>query len=361
MRARDLGIRIGSLPAGEHDAITDVPGVRVGHTTVVEGDAIRTGVTVIRPHEGEALLDPVFAGHHRLNGNGEMTGIHWIEETGLLAGSIGLTNTHSVGVVRDAIVRDAVRHTPDIPIWSMPVVAETWDGVLNDIDGQHVTADHAQAALDAAAGGPVAEGSVGSGTGMVCHEFKGGIGTASRVVPEADGGHTVGVLVQANYGRRERLRVNGVPVGERLDGIPRPQTPWTQPPGSGSIIVIVATDAPLLPLQCRRLAQRAALGIGRTGGTGADSSGDLILCFATGNRGLSHLIAEDGTELGVRTVANARIGGLFDAVIDATEEAILNAMLQSETMRGYRGSVVYGLEAEALVDALGEARQPGSG
>ena len=352
MRARDLGIHIGQFPPGEHDAITDVPGVRVGHATLIEGDDVRTGVTVIRPHDGEALLDPVYAGHHRLNGNGEMTGIHWIEETGLLASTIGLTNTHSVGVVRDAIVRDAVGRAPDAAIWSMPVVAETYDGGLNDINGQHVTARHALEALRTAAAGPVAEGSVGSGTGMVCHDFKGGIGTASRVVPAADGGYTVGVLVQANHGRRQRLRVNGVPVGERLDAIPLPEWPWPPVPGGGSIIVIVATDAPLLPLQCRRLAQRAALGVGRTGGAGEDGSGDLMLCFATGNRGLAALIEEPGGEVQVRTLANARMNPLFDAVIDATEEAILNAMLASPTMRGHRGTVVYGLQAEVLVEAL---------
>jgi D-aminopeptidase len=353
VRARDLGIEIGPLPPGEHNAITDVPGVRVGHATLIEGDDVRTGVTVIRPHEGEALLDPVFAGHHRLNGNGEMTGIHWIEETGLLAGTIGLTNTHSVGVVRDAIVRDALTRAADQAIWSMPVVAETYDGGLNDINAQHVTAQHARAALEAAAPGPVAEGSVGSGTGMVCHEFKGGIGTASRVIPAEQGGYTVGVLVQANHGRRHRLRVNGVPVGERLDRIPLPEWPWGRTAGSGSIIAIVATDAPLLPLQCRRLAQRAALGVARTGGAGEDGSGDLMLCFATGNRGLAAMIREDGTEPEVRAVAHARMDGLFDAVIDATEESILNAMLQSQTMRGWRGTVVYGLEADALVEAMG--------
>jgi D-aminopeptidase len=357
MRARDLGIRIGQFPPGERNAITDVPGVRVGHTTLIEGDDVRTGVTVIRPHQGEALLDPLFAGHHRLNGNGEMTGVHWIEETGLLTSTIGLTNTHSVGVVRDAIVRDAVGRAPEQAIWSMPVVAETYDGGLNDINGQHVRAEHALAALEAASPGPVAEGSVGSGTGMVCHEFKGGIGTASRVVPTQDGGYTVGVLVQANHGRRHRLRVNGVPVGERLDAIPLPEWLWPLEPGGGSIIVIVATDAPLLPLQCRRLAQRAALGVGRTGGAGENGSGDLMLCFATGNRGLAALIEEPGGEVPVRTLANARMNALFDAVIDATEEAILNSMLASPTMRGYCGTVVYGLEAEALLEAL----QPGSG
>jgi len=358
MRARELGIRIGSLPPGEHDAITDVPGVRVGHTTLIDGDDVRTGVTMIRPHEGEALIDPVFAGHHRLNGNGEMTGIHWIEETGLLASSIGLTNTHSVGVVRDAIVHDALRGAPDRAIWSMPVVAETYDGGLNDVNGQHVTAEHALAALESAATGAVAEGSVGSGTGMVCHELKGGIGTASRVVAPDDGGYTVGVLVQANHGRRRRLRVNGVPVGERLDAIPLPEWPWEPSPGGGSIIVVVATDAPLLPLQCRRLAQRAALAVGRTGGAGEDGSGDLMLCFATGNRGLSELLDDAGREIAVRTVANARMNALFDAVIDATEEAILNAMLASPTMRGHRGTVVFGLDGEALLAAL-EGNQPG--
>jgi D-aminopeptidase len=352
MRARDLGIRIGRFPAGEHDAITDVPGVRVGHTTLIEGDDVRTGVTVVRPHEGEALLEPVYAGYHRLNGNGEMTGIHWIEETGLLAGSIGLTNTHSVGVVRDAIVRDALGHAPDRALWSMPVVAETYDGGLNDVNAQHVTTEHALAALESASAGPVQEGSVGSGTGMVCHELKGGIGTASRIVPAEEGGYTVGVLVQANHGRRQRLRVDGVPVGERLDAIPLPEWPWKPSPGSGSIIVIVATDAPLLPLQCRRLAQRAALGVARGGGAGENGSGDLMLCFATGNRGLSALLEEDGHEVLVRTPANARMDALFDAVIDATEEAILNSMLASKTMRGHRGTVVYGLDADALLEAL---------
>ena len=213
MRARDLGIEIGSLAPGEHCAITDVPGVRVGHATLVEGDDVRTGVTVIRPHEGEPLLDPVFAGVHRLNGNGELTGCHWIEESGLLASTIGLTNTHSVGVVRDALVADAVAGAPaDVMVWSMPVVGETYDGGLNDINGFHVGPQHVRAALDAAAPGAVAEGSVGSGTGMVCHEFKGGIGTASRVLPGDQGGHTVGVLVQANHGTRRAA------AGERGGG-----------------------------------------------------------------------------------------------------------------------------------------------
>ena len=356
MRARDLGIEIGSLAPGEHCAITDVPGVRVGHATVVEGDDVRTGVTVIRPHEGEPLLDPVFAGVHRLNGNGELTGCHWIEESGLLASTIGLTNTHSVGVVRDALVADAVAGAPaDVMVWSMPVVGETYDGGLNDINGFHVGPQHVRAALEAAAPGTVAEGSVGSGTGMVCHEFKGGIGTASRVLPGDQGGHTVGVLVQANHGTRRRLRVNGVAVGERLDAIPLPQYPTLRPPGAGSIIVIVATDAPLLPGQCQRLAQRAALGIGRSGGLGANSSGDLLLCFATGNRGLAAVIDESAHALDVTMLAHLHIDALFEAAVDATEEAILNAMLASPTMHGRGGSVVYGLDGEALLEALGAA------
>ncbi|MDX6523712.1 MAG: D-aminopeptidase [Gaiellales bacterium] len=353
MRARDLGIVIGPLATGEHNAITDVAGVQVGHTTLVEGEAVRTGVTVIRPHEGEPLLDPLFAGYHRLNGNGELTGIHWIEESGLLSSTIGLTNTHSVGVVRDALVADAVQQSPaDAVLWSMPVVGETYDGGLNEINGQHVTAAHVHDALASATAGPVAEGSVGSGTGMVCHEFKGGIGTSSRVLAADDGGHTVGVLTQCNHGRRHRLRVNGVAVGERLDAISLPSYPTSQPPGTGSIIVVVATDAPLLPLQCRRLAQRAALGIARTGGAGENGSGDLILCLATGNRGLHAVIDKRSPTVDVTMVGHVHIDALFDAVIDATEEAILNSMLQSQTMHGRGGSVVHGLDPDALLAAL---------
>ena len=310
MRARDLGIVIGRGRPGPANAITDVAGVRVGHATIVRGDGplvvgegpVRTGVTMIVPHDGDVWTEPLFAGSHRLNGNGELTGLEWIREAGHLTGPIGITNTHSVGVVRDAIIRNAVRILPfGTSYWALPVVGETWDGLLNDIDGFHVTADHVDVALAAASGGPVAEGAVGGGTGMVCHEFKGGIGTASRVVDQSGGGFTVGVLVQANYGRRDWLRIDGVPVGEAIpsDVVPTPYdaidddesvdgagAAETPPPGSGSIIVIVATDAPLLPHQCERLAQRAGLGIARMGGTGAHSSGDLFLCFATGNRTL---------------------------------------------------------------------------
>ena len=256
-RARDLGIRIGTLPTGELNAITDVPGVRVGHETIVEGDSVRTGVTVVFPHEGNPWEEPVFAGAHRLNGNGELTGLEWIRESGMLTSPIGLTNTHSVGVVHDALIAAEVeRREGGDDFWSLPVVGETWDGPLNDINGMHVRPEHAKAALERAAPGPVAEGNVGGGTGMICHEFKGGIGTSSRVVPEV-GGHVVGVLVQANYGRRERFRVDGVPVGEEIPEsvVPLPGVPGAAP--GGSIIVLVGTSAPLLPGQCDRLAQRA--------------------------------------------------------------------------------------------------------
>jgi D-aminopeptidase len=331
MRARDLGIRIGDLQPGPLDAIADVAGVRVGHTTLIEGDDIRTGVTVVVPPE-----TPLFAGCHRLNGNGELTGLEWIRESGLLTTPVGITNTFSVGVVRDAIAARCA----DEDGWSLAVVGETYDGFLNDIRAQRITAEHVHSAFDAAAE-RVAEGNVGGGTGMVCHGFKGGIGTASRLVD----GRTVGVLVQANYGRRQRFRVDGVPVGRLIgDQVPEP----TRGSDAGSIIGIVATDAPLLPHQCARLAQRVGLGVGRMGGTGAISSGDLFLAFATGNRGLD---AEHG-ELELRMLGESATSRLYDAVIDATEEAILNAMLAAETMTGRDGNTVYALDPELLAEAL---------
>jgi D-aminopeptidase len=328
VRARELGVAIGSGTPGPLNAITDVGGVRVGHTTLIEGDDVRTGVTVVVPPEGVH-----FAGSHCLNGNGELTGLAWVKESGLLTTPIGLTNTHSVGVVRDTLCA-AAKGEAD---WSLPVVGETWDGLLNDINGFHVKAEHVFQALDVASDGAVAEGNVGGGTGMICHGFKGGIGTASRV---ADG-YTVAVLVQANHGRRSRLQVNGVPVGralgpERTPLPPRPQT-------GGSIIVLVATDAPLLPHQCERLAQRAALGVGRTGGAGENSSGDFVLAFATGNPGL----AEDRETISVAMLANERIDGLFYAAIEATEEAIVNALVAAETMTG-KGGTVHRLDPDAL-------------
>lgn len=336
-RARDLGIAIGGLPTGAANAITDVAGVTVGHTTLIEGDDVRTGVTVVVPPP-----EPLFAASHTINGNGELTGLEWIRDSGTLTTPIGLTNTHSVGVVRDALIASA---RPDEWDWSLPVVGETWDGFLNDINGFHVRPEHVASALAAAAGGAVEEGSVGGGTGMVCHGFKGGIGTSSRVVED---GWTLGVLVQANHGRRARLRVNGIPVGERIgaDAVPLPASGAGE--GAGSIIVLLATDAPLLPGQCERLARRAGFGIARTGGMGERSSGDFALCFATGNRGL----LADGPDLALRMVNDARIDALYEAVIDAVEESILNAILASETMTGRDGNTVHGLPHELLLAAL---------
>jgi D-aminopeptidase len=338
VRARELGIRIGSLEPGPLNAITDVAGVRVGHTTLVEGADVRTGVTVV--DAGEL---PCFAAPFRLNGNGEMTGLEWVRESGFLTSRIGLTNTHSVGVVRDALVAAEVRHGHDL--WHLPVVAETWDGRLNDVDGMHVRAEHVFVALQAAAGGPVAEGSVGGGTGMVAHGFKGGIGTASRVVEDGD---VVGVLVQANHGRRSRFTVEGVSVGLELgpEVVPLPGGP----DGAGSIIVLVATDAPLLPHQCARIAARSALGIARTGGAGETSSGDLALAFATGNRGLLEPASTGAVP--VRMLPDERLDALFYATIEATEEAIVNAMLAAETMTGRGGTTVHALEGDALVDVM---------
>jgi D-aminopeptidase len=331
VRARELGIAIGDGDPGPRNAITDVDGVLVGHSTLIEGDAVRTGVTVVVPPE-----TPLFAGSHRLNGNGELTGLEWVRESGVLSTPVGITNTFSVGIVRDAIAA----RSADEDAWSLPVVGETFDGFLNDIRAQRVAPAHVEAAF-ASASTDVAEGNVGGGTGMICHEFKGGIGTASRVV----NGHVVGVLVQANYGRRSRFRVNGVPVGELIgDRVPTPQpdNEW------GSIIGLVATDAPLLPHQCDRLAQRVGLGVARMGGTGAHTSGDLFLAFATGNRGL----AAPAGEIDLRMLSDGEISPYYAAVIDATEESILNAMLAAETMTGRDGHTVYALEGELLADLL---------
>jgi D-aminopeptidase len=331
VRARDLGIAIGAGAPGPRNGISDIAGVLVGHSTLIEGDDVRTGVTVIVPPEL-----PLFAGCHRLNGNGELTGLEWVRESGLLTTPVGITNTFSVGVVRDALAA----RSSDADAWSLPVVGETFDGFLNDIRAQLVTSAHVDAALDSASE-DVLEGNVGGGTGMVCHEFKGGIGTASRRVDD----HVIGVLVQANYGRRSRFRVDGVPVGELIgDRIPTPQPheEW------GSIIGVVATDAPLLPHQCDRLAQRMGLGVARVGGTAAHTSGDLFFAFATGNRGL----AVESGEVTLRMLSDGQISAYYTAVVDATEEAILNAMLAAETMTGRNGHTVYALEADLLLEVL---------
>jgi D-aminopeptidase len=355
MRARELGVAIGSGTPGAANAITDVRGVRVGHSTLIEGDAVRTGVTVIFPHEGDPGADPVFAGCHRLNGNGELTGLEWVRESGLLTTPIGLTNTHSVGVVRDALIAWAIRRglmTEDA--WSLPVVGETWDGTLNDINGLHVRPEHVFVAVESASSGPVAEGNVGSGTGMICHGFKGGIGTASRLLSPDEGGYTVGVLVQANHGARERLSIEGVPVGLAIPHERIPVAGHWSPPGGGSIIIVVATDAPLLPHQLHRLAQRAGLGVARLGGAGENGSGDIFIAFSTANRGL----AGEGAR-SVAMLGNESIDPLFYATIEATEEAIVNAMLQAETMTGRGGATVHRLDPALLVDVLrGAGRLP---
>jgi D-aminopeptidase len=378
VRARDLGIVIGEGRPGRFNAITDVAGVRVGHATIARGDGplvrgqgpVRTGVTVIVPHDGDPWSEPIFAGAHVLNGNGDMSGLEWIRETGLFHGPLAITNTSSLGVVRDALIEIGAREEhPDHPAWSLPVVGETYDGQLNDINGMHIRLEHVQAALEAASAGPVAEGAVGGGTGMICHEFKGGIGTASRVLSGEAGGWTVGVLIQANYGRRGLLRIDGVPVGQEIP-ISEVPSPWKSPrqglgdagrsrsvdtpPGSGSTIIVVATDAPLLPHQCARLAQRAGLGLGRAGGLGATSSGDLFLAFATGNRnhppgeaepvgpGVVHLWA----------LVDPALDPLFEATVEATEEAIANALVAAETMTGRDGITAYRLPHDRLREVM---------
>jgi D-aminopeptidase len=295
----------------------------------------------------------LFAGTHTLNGNGEVTGLEWLRDWGCLSTPIGLTNTHSVGVVRDAIVAaDVADRDPEEVYWSLPVVGETWDGVLNDINGFHVRPQHVHDALARAISGPVEQGAVGSGTGMICHGFKGGLGSASRVVAD---GWTVGVLVQANHGRRDRLAVNGVPVG-RLIGPDVVPLPWAGPEAAGSIIVLCATDAPLLPHQCRRLAQRCALGIGRTGGAGEHTSGDFVLAFSTVRQGIpgrEETQPGDSLTLPLTMVADTRLDPLFHAAIEATEAAIVRTLLAAETMTGRGGATAHALTEERLVEALG--------
>jgi D-aminopeptidase len=376
-RARDLGIVIGEGRPGRNNAITDVAGVRVGHATIVEGEGplvrgrgpIRTGVTVIVPHDGDPWSEPVFAGTHILNGNGDMSGLEWIRETGLFHGPLAITNTSSLGLVRDALIEIGAREEhADHPAWSLPVVGETYDGQLNDINGMHVRLEHVQAALEAASGGAAVEGAVGGGTGMICHEFKGGIGTASRVLPPDAGGWTVGVLVQANYGRRGLLRIDGVPVGQEIP-VSEVPSPWASPrrglgegrpsagelaPGSGSTIIVVATDAPLLPHQCTRLAQRAGLGLARTGGLGATSSGDLFIAFATGNRNHPAGEAEPVGPGVVRlwALVDPALDPLFEATVEATEEAIANALVAAETMTGRDGITAHRLPHDRLREVM---------
>lgn len=342
-RLRDLGIVTGTLPPGPWNAITDVPGVRVGYTTLIHDtpSITRTGVTAIWPRGPEIWTDAVFAGIHSFNGNGEMTGWAWIAEQGLLASPIGITNTHSVGVVRDAICRLAARDKVENP-WLLPVVAETYDGWLSDAASFPITTEHAIAALDSAASGPIAEGNVGGGTGMICHEFKGGTGTASRGVQTAGETYTIGALVQANYGTRDLLRIDGVPVGRELGPAVVPT-----PRDAGSIIVILATDAPLLPIQCQRLARRATTGLAWVGGVGFNGSGDIFLAFATGN----HVHAGEPVS-SLRMVSPDNMNPLLRAAAEVTEEAILNALCAAETMTGVHGHAAHAMPLDALAKVM---------
>jgi L-aminopeptidase/D-esterase-like protein len=357
-RARDLGIPFTFGAPGKWNAITDVPGLAVGQTTLIEGNDVRTGVTAILPRgKGEEAKKPCFGGYFSLNGNGEMTGIHWVEESGFVEGPVVITNTNAVGVVRDTVIAYAAKRWPpknngwDWTVWSLPIVAETWDGDLNDIYGMHVKAEHVVSALEAAGSGPVAEGGVGGGTGMICYEFKGGIGTSSRVLDAKAGGYTVGVLVQANHGLRHQLRIAGIAIGEEIrdslvrSSATRPANPDAE---KGSIIIVVATDAPLLPTQLKRLARRASLGLARTGSASGNGSGDIFIAFSTAN-------PEAGDEAKVvdlKMLPNGRMGALFEAVVGATEEAIVNALVAGRTMTGRAGNTVIGLPHDRVREIL---------
>ncbi|MGH8194881.1 MAG: P1 family peptidase [Woeseiaceae bacterium] len=352
-RARDLGIPFEGV-TGPLNAITDVAGVTVGHATVIadlSGErAVRTGVTAILPRGEITLQKPVFAGWFAMNGNGEMTGAAWVEESGFLEGPVMITNTHSVGTVHQATIEWRIRQGGADATgywWSLPVVAETWDGYLNDINGFHVTPQHAYAALEHARGGEVIEGNVGGGTGMICHEFKCGIGTSSRIADTGEESYTVGVLVQANYGLRETLRIAGVPVGRHLTQnrvYTDPEPPVAE---TGSIIVVVATDAPLLPHQLKRIAKRAGLGVARMGGMAGNGSGDIFIAFSTADE-----VAMQADSITVNMLFNDRISPLFDATVLATEEATVNAMVAARDMTGDRGHFVNAIDHEKLRDVL---------
>ncbi len=351
LRARDLGIPFEGN-TGTHNAITDVGGVTVGYATIIEGKSARTGVTIIHPR-GDKNHAPVYAGVHSFNGNGEMTGAAWVDEGGLLEGPIGITNTHSVGIVRDTIIAWQVKNNAMYQRWSLPVVGETADGWLNEMNRFHVREEHVMCALASAKGGGIEEGNVGGGTGMLCYEFKGGTGTSSRKLPEKLGGWTVGVLAQCNFGRRYQLTIAGVPMGKHLlNDAPftSGENPFKQ--DDGSLIVIVATDAPVLPHQLKRIAKRAALGMARTGSLGGNGSGDIFLAFSTANsnagygdeKGLSH----------IQTLSNDHIDPIFSATVYATEEAIINAMVAAEDMVGHNDVSAKALPHEDLKKVLKE-------
>jgi len=350
-RARDLGVPFDGTP-GANNAITDVKGVEVGHTTLISGSGklkvgegpVRTGVTAVLPR-GKESLDPVFGAWFSLNGNGEMTGTTWLEESGFLDGPVMITNTHSVGVVRDAVIAWRIKKAqPDAEgySWSLPVVAETADDDLNDMNGFHVKPEHAVHALDTAHGGPVEEGNVGGGTGMICNEFKGGIGTSSRVLDAKYGGYTVGVLVQCNYGWRSQLRIAGVPVGREINDH------TVRDNDVGSIIIVVATDAPLIPTQLKRVVRRASLGLARDGSFSGDGSGDIFIAFSTANPGAA---GSKGVH-DLKMLANEQLNPIFLATVQATEEAVINAMIAAETMTGANDLTVIALPHDRLREVL---------
>src|SRR5256884_833994 len=357
-RARDLGVPFDG-PPGPLNAITDIPGITVGHTTLISGEGklqigkgpVRTGVTAILPRGKDSMLNPVLAGWWSLNGNGEMTGTTWVEESGFLEGPAMITNTHSVGVVRDAVIQWRVNHGQPDPTgfwWSVPVVAETWDGWLNDINGFHVKPEHAFHAIDSAHSGAVEEGAVGGGTGMVCNEFKGGIGTSSRKFESKVGAYTVGVLVQCNYGSRKNLRIAGVPVGREIPEDPQYASTSFNELDRGSIIVVVATDAPLVAHQLKRLARRVSLGLGRNGSISGNGSGDIFIAFSTANSGAAasdHLVD-------LKMLPNDQIEPVFAATVQATEEAVINAMVAAETMTGIENHKVIALPHDRLREVL---------
>jgi L-aminopeptidase/D-esterase-like protein len=351
-RARDLGVPFEGTP-GPLNSITDVPGVEVGYRTLISGEGklevgqgpVRTGVTAIFPR-GKASVDPVFAGWFTENGNGEMTGTTWVDESGFLYGPAMITNTHSVGVVRDEVIAWQLKHGTSLPLedwWSLPLVAETWDGYLNDINGFHVKPEDADQAMADAHGGAIAEGNVGGGTGMICFEWKGGTGTASRKLPEKAGGYTVGVLVQCNFGVHHLLRIAGAPVGYELAG----KKVWDS--DTGSIIVVVATDAPLLPSQMKRIAKRVTLGLGRLGSISGDGSGDIFIAFSTANPGVG---LEQNKPAPVQMLPNAQMDALFEATVQATEEAVVNALVAAKTMTGFDGHTVPALPHDRLQEVL---------
>ena len=351
-RARDLGVPFEGTP-GPLNSITDVQGVEVGYRTLISGEGklevgqgpVRTGVTAIFPR-GKASVDPVFAGWFTENGNGEMTGTTWVDESGFLYGPAMITNTHSVGVVRDEVIAWQLKHGTSLPLedwWSLPLVAETWDGYLNDINGFHVKPEDADEAMADAHGGAIAEGNVGGGTGMICFEWKGGTGTASRKLPEKAGGYTVGVLVQCNFGVHHLLRIAGAPVGYELAG----KKVWDS--DTGSIIVVVATDAPLLPSQMKRIAKRVTLGLGRLGSISGDESGDIFIAFSTANPGVG---LEQNKPAPVQMLPNAQMDALFEATVQATEEAVVNALVAAKTMTGFDGHTVAALPHDRLQEVL---------